>query len=686
MFNLVREHYLRFINNYKKYKALKRSNLFCGLNIKITKKISELATTETFKENEMILKEGELGSTCYVILSGKVKVFTTDESKKQLTLAELSSPAFFGEQALLDTTVTPRNANIMALTNVTLLSISHQNFMTAIENNFQTIFGLRFIGNTQLIERLSKQLEIFKFADDNIIKTLSKTIITASDKFHVFNKGDEPDYVYYIIDGLIHIILDESNPDKFIELHAGQIFGELSFMRKQTRSGTAIVHGHAKLLGIPQHIFYQLYSSTPKLRELVGALNQVYESPARGIVSQYTSRFLGYETINTSFYLPDNRIIIASQIIGKNIVSISHPNISISKTHHYAKDNVTRDIYIADNKIVGATIIGFWDELSHLYALILDATPLTNEQIAYFSQHGSLKTIQLEESADTVCLCMDVSQSTIINHIQAGKNTLSSLCETTGAGLVCGSCKYKIGELLGNTNLPIAHISKIESLNEFVRIFHLKLQDGMPNNYLPGQYITLRAYFHDNWIERSYTLISIANVDHDYQIAIQLENAGAFSSLLFKQEDKNIILRIYPPDGKFIFDTNKKRDAVFIAGGIGVTPAIAFCRSLLNQPNPRRLYIDYSAHTDANFTFYDILSGLEKEIFSLQVYFRNTEKTGRLTLKKIKHITQSYTDADYYICGSDDFNRNITNLLLSCGIPLSDINVESFTSIAGAIS
>jgi ferredoxin-nitrate reductase len=47
-----------------------------------------------------------------------------------------------------------------------------------------------------------------------------------------------------------------------------------------------------------------------------------------------------------------------------------------------------------------------------------------------------------------VCSCNNVGSENILNKIIAGCHTLKELCDTTGAGTGCGSCRPEVKRLL----------------------------------------------------------------------------------------------------------------------------------------------------------------------------------------------------------------------------------------------
>ncbi len=72
-----------------------------------------------FQPGENIIREGDVGGTAYMVVSGKCRAFRTTPDGKQETLAEMGAGDVFGEMALL--LEEPRAASVEAIDKVTVL-------------------------------------------------------------------------------------------------------------------------------------------------------------------------------------------------------------------------------------------------------------------------------------------------------------------------------------------------------------------------------------------------------------------------------------------------------------------------------------------------------------------------------------------------------------------------------------
>ena len=109
---------------------LKNVPLFSGLNESELSQIEQHAVTQSLSKNMTLISEGENSNSLYVILSGKVKIFGSEQSGKEIIIATLESGDYFGEVALIDDA--ERSASVMTLQDSNFLVISKDAFKNAL--------------------------------------------------------------------------------------------------------------------------------------------------------------------------------------------------------------------------------------------------------------------------------------------------------------------------------------------------------------------------------------------------------------------------------------------------------------------------------------------------------------------------------------------------------------------------
>ncbi len=106
---------------------------FAPLQEKEREELAEDATMHVFSTGEMVIREGDPGRSVYVILDGKVKVFTRDNDDNELELATLGVGQFFGEMSFVSGK--PRSSSVTALELSVVVELSHDSMKKVIEQN-----------------------------------------------------------------------------------------------------------------------------------------------------------------------------------------------------------------------------------------------------------------------------------------------------------------------------------------------------------------------------------------------------------------------------------------------------------------------------------------------------------------------------------------------------------------------
>lgn len=107
--------------------------LFSKLSDDQIQRIAEHATVRVFPKNAIIINEGDSADSLYVTLTGKVKVFLSDDSGKEIIVNILEANEYFGELALIDDA--KRSASVMTIERSSFLVISKEDFKRLLGNH-----------------------------------------------------------------------------------------------------------------------------------------------------------------------------------------------------------------------------------------------------------------------------------------------------------------------------------------------------------------------------------------------------------------------------------------------------------------------------------------------------------------------------------------------------------------------
>ena len=107
--------------------SLKKIPFLSKLSEDVLLTLAEKAKPAKFPKQATILTEGDETSSLYIILSGKVRVFSSDDKSKEVTLLIQEPGSYFGEIALLSEE--PRSASVATLEATTCAVVSKTDFI-----------------------------------------------------------------------------------------------------------------------------------------------------------------------------------------------------------------------------------------------------------------------------------------------------------------------------------------------------------------------------------------------------------------------------------------------------------------------------------------------------------------------------------------------------------------------------
>ena len=97
--------------------------------------LATIAESVEYESGEIIMKKGDLGTSMYIVVDGRVRIFEGDK-----VLAEPGTRAVFGELAALDPE--PRAASVKAIEDCTLLRLDGESLYDLMSGNKEVTRGI----------------------------------------------------------------------------------------------------------------------------------------------------------------------------------------------------------------------------------------------------------------------------------------------------------------------------------------------------------------------------------------------------------------------------------------------------------------------------------------------------------------------------------------------------------------
>ena len=105
--------------------ALLSTPIFRSLGKKELRGLEDIANLHLFSADQLVFQEGDPGRSVYIVLDGRVQVFTKDHQGQEFPLATLEANQFFGEMALLSGK--PRSSSVATAEESLLAEFSYKN-------------------------------------------------------------------------------------------------------------------------------------------------------------------------------------------------------------------------------------------------------------------------------------------------------------------------------------------------------------------------------------------------------------------------------------------------------------------------------------------------------------------------------------------------------------------------------
>jgi ferredoxin-NADP reductase len=160
----------------------------------------------------------------------------------------------------------------------------------------------------------------------------------------------------------------------------------------------------------------------------------------------------------------------------------------------------------------------------------------------------------------------------------------------------------------------------------------------------------------------------------------------------FKRSLKKVPLgtevRIGPAMGSFTLHKNSAKGAVFLAGGIGITPFLSIVRQADHDRLPHKLHLFYSNPRPEDTAFLETLQMLESSNQNFQLICTMTDmgqsrkiwkgETGLINKEMLSRHLSALQGPIYYSAGPPTMVAGMKKMLVGAGVNEDDIRTEDF--------
>jgi ferredoxin-NADP reductase len=196
--------------------------------------------------------------------------------------------------------------------------------------------------------------------------------------------------------------------------------------------------------------------------------------------------------------------------------------------------------------------------------------------------------------------------------------------------------------------------------------------------FLPGQFVNIELAQGEVSISHCMTL---ASAPHEQELLVAARLTGSVYKNMFEKLKAGDMINFSKPFGSFVLQTSEL-PAVFIAGGIGITPFLSILKEAEKNESTRQFYLFYFNKEKSGATFFDELNTLKLPNYKFFPIMTEDAawpgECGYLTESLLKKHLPELT-ADYYVVGPPRMVKESVALLKKLSIPSEQIKSEEFT-------
>lgn len=221
----------------------------------------------------------------------------------------------------------------------------------------------------------------------------------------------------------------------------------------------------------------------------------------------------------------------------------------------------------------------------------------------------------------------------------------------------------------------LLEVVNVKYINDNVIELTLKSTNG-PIKYKPGQYGFI-SFDGPLLTKESHPFTLIETLDSNTNIVL-IKARGDFTKNLFEHIKSGYLASFEGPYGRF--DYSLAGDSqIWIAGGIGIVPFIAWVRTI-KKSTQIKLKIDfyYCVHRRIDAVFYDEFQQFSEINPNFRCFFYCSEESNRIDLTKIIYSSGGVVGKKILICGPMKLTRDIKKQLQKIGVKREDVYYEDF--------
>ncbi|RAU18497.1 hybrid-cluster NAD(P)-dependent oxidoreductase [Nitrincola tibetensis] len=221
-----------------------------------------------------------------------------------------------------------------------------------------------------------------------------------------------------------------------------------------------------------------------------------------------------------------------------------------------------------------------------------------------------------------------------------------------------------------------------------VRTFCFMAEQPLLFFFKPGQFVTLELEIDSQTVMRSYTISSSPSVPYSFSITVKRVPGGKVSNWLHDNLKQGDELAVHGPVGVFNCIDYPTDKALFLSGGVGITPLMSMARWFFDTNAGIDIEFVHSARSPKDIIYHRELEHIFSRIpeFKLHIVCERSDELGEawyglrgyLDQKMLELIVPDYLNREIFCCGPTPYMKAIKEILQRNGFDMRRYHEESF--------
>ena len=230
-------------------------------------------------------------------------------------------------------------------------------------------------------------------------------------------------------------------------------------------------------------------------------------------------------------------------------------------------------------------------------------------------------------------------------------------------------------------------LKKKEEVAEGTMAFHFEKPADF--KYKPGQHVDIKLISpSETDSEGNSRIFSLVSAPYEEDIVVATRMRPTAFKRVFGAAPLGTEVEFEGPFGSMVLHNDSEKPAVFLAGGIGITPFMSMVRHATNEKLPHKIYLFYSNRRPEDTAFLSELQGTQKKNpnFILIATMTDMEKSakpwdgerGYIDGAMLKKFISDLTKPIYYLAGPPLMVQAMREMIVKAGVDEDNIRSEEF--------